>query len=96
MFTITRGTGFQIEFSNKWTVSVQFSSFHYCEKRDWSAPFRNTIKEEFYTSATAEVAVIDPDGKFVPIEGQGDSVSGWVKADEVAQIIAAVARYRKE
>jgi len=96
MFTITRGTGFQIGFSNGWTVSVQFSSFNNCEKRDWNAPYHTSIKEEFYTSGTAEVAVIDPDGKFVGVEGESDSISNWVKADEVAQIIAAVARYRKE
>lgn len=29
MLNITNGTGFQMGFENGWTVSVQFSKFHY-------------------------------------------------------------------
>ena len=85
---ITRGTGFQMTFANGWTVSVQFGPGNYCDKRD----LRTQPPADPHTATTAEVAVLDPKGRFHKI-GENDDVLGWQSADDVARIIVMVSNF---
>jgi hypothetical protein len=104
MFTITHnGTGFQITFTNGWMVSVQFSKFHYCErKRD----ILNSTPEDFvkdgksiwggggetWESENAEVAVISPVGQMLPTnDAVGDTVAGYQTPEQVLETMIWVA-----
>lgn len=89
MLTITRGEGFQLTFANGYTASVQFGPMHCCSKRDWNQWDRPKGAER-WESATAEIALIRPDDSFVAL-GEGDTVKGWVQADEVAAFLLAAA-----
>ena len=90
MFEITRGTGFKITFENGWTISVQFGSFNYCDKHDLRDFCPAPPKDGFCSSATAEVAVIRPDGKLARIS-DCDEVMGWQTPDQVFALMARVA-----
>lgn len=77
-------SGFQITGRSGYTVSVQFGAGNYCDRRVNGTPNGES-------SATAEVAVIGPDGQFVnPAEyglANGDDVAGYVSPANVAAII---------
>lgn len=95
MFVITFGTGFQMKFANGWIVSVQFGPSNYSDARkigqrpgfnpDFSRA--NQYPPEGSEIKSAEVAIIQPDGKFFVAPGTGDGMMGWVDADQVAAII---------
>lgn len=94
MLSITRNSGFQMTFSNGWTVSVQWGPGNYCENRDHStmedlaAHFRGDSKA-FTQCVNAEVAAWDKDGNWHKFEH--DEVMGWLTADQVAAFIAGIA-----
>ena len=74
-------TGFQLELSNGYTVSVQFSKYHYCSNRH--GVDRNSFGLE---CDNAEVAVLDSDGEFVNLH-EHDDVLGYQSVSEVIAII---------
>ena len=87
-FAITDHKGFQLEFSNGWTISVQWGPGNYTEGREkmkWDAP----KSSDRWESSSAEIAILDPDGNFHRPEGKdwGDDVAGWLSADDVAEYI---------
>jgi len=96
MLYITRNEGFQIDFDNGYTISVQFGHGHYCSNR-------NSRKIGYQSSSTpqecknAEIALWDRNRKDKG-EGSstwvnltpGDQVVGWVPADLVGKIIGYV------
>lgn len=87
VFRICNGKGFQIEFGNGYTVSVQFGPANYCDNYDmeWSDV------GDFVESANAEIAIIKPDdGGFVPLID--DDVAGHVTPDQIAKIIHYVSQ----
>ncbi len=89
MFTITSGKGFRMQFENGYQVSVQWGYGNYCEKR-FSGKCGDERKEDFYSSSTAEVAVLDKDGGFCRIEDIGfeyDDVRGDLSTKEVLEIL---------
>jgi len=86
MFNINRGKGFSIEFSNGYTVSVQFGAGNYCSNRD--VPFADSAKHAELGSSTAECAVIDKDGGFITPPGWVDEVKGWMEPSEVVALLA--------
>ena len=103
MFKITYHSGFQIKLENGYTVSVQFGPGNYCSRRpslDDKRPFHTIFREprtsNTWESETAEVAIVDPNGDFVPVDKFCEDVSmdieiaGWVTADQVATIITNV------
>lgn len=92
-FSCRRNQGFQITLSNGYTVSVQFGIHNYCAARNLS-PSANfdawkTTDDDTHTCEDAEVAIIDPNGEFVPFDS-GDTVRGRTDPDTVAKIIAWV------
>jgi len=71
--------GFQMTFENGWTVSVQWHSFAYCDRKGFDyAPG----SEEFNDSQTAEIAAWDSNGDWY--EFGSDTVLGYQTPDQVA------------
>lgn len=94
MFAITAGRGFQMTFANGWTVSVQWGSINYCDKRSFTGP--DHIDHEVgsrYECANAEIAAWK--GKRWHKFADGQDVSGYRTPEEVAIFIAAIAAKRK-
>lgn len=107
MFDITINKGFQMQFANGWTVSVQWGRDNYCENRHMKEEL-NTYKvaQELAKSATfgqqglfppvptcpdAEIAAWNADDQWYEFEC--DTVKGWCSPDEVAEFIAMVASF---
>lgn len=82
MFRSTQNKGFQMEFKNGITISVQFGTGSYCERRNLTAPIQGEMKMDRVESSTAEIAIWDKDGNW--FDFGHDQVKGWVDADEVA------------
>jgi len=71
-----------MEFKNGITISVQFSTKNYCERKSMTAPIQGEMKIERVESNTAEIAIWDKEGTWLNFGH--DQVKGWVEADEVA------------
>ena len=82
MFRTTLNSGFQMEFKNGITISVQFNTINYCERRDANAPILNEMKMDIVESNSAEIAIWDKEGTWFSFGH--DTVKGWVEPDEVA------------
>ena len=87
--------GFQLDYSNGWTASVQWGPGNYCTNRDMQAnPFKDDIK--FLQSETAEIAawVTDlrttstTDGWYKFEDGQ--EVQGWQNMGQVMEFLNRV------
>jgi hypothetical protein len=101
MFAITEGKGFQMTFSNGYTVRVQWGRGNYADNRyDKSCP--KSVPE--YKSKTAEIAVWDKDDNYVtdlpgmtscihldPLAIRLENVVGWANPEDVVHILAVVA-----
>lgn len=72
--------GFQMKFTNGWTVSVQFGFGNYCDNRD----------DPKTSSPNAEIAAWDKDDYWYNFGD--DKVQGWVKAEEVAEFIHRISK----
>lgn len=94
-FALSDNVGFHMTFDNLLTVSVIWGRGSYTE--NYMNPHLK-IGEECQ-SATAEVAVIDENIEFVPLDNFGlyvdDEVCGYLNTDEVAAFIAKVASYKR-
>jgi len=88
-FEATYNKGFRMNFENGFSISVQWGSMNYCEKKNLGAEYKDEIKNNIWESANAEIAIIDPEGEMLAI-GDEDSVIGWCTPDEVAKIIQGV------
>ena len=89
-FIATENKGFRMKFENGFTISVQWGTFNYCEKKNLMAEYKNEMQETTWESGNAEIAVFDTDGELLPI-GENDAVIGWLTPNEVAKVIAIVA-----
>ena len=81
-------TGFGMTFNNGIRISVQFSDSNYCSNRYKPLTDFNRV-----TATTAEIAIMPADDKYGAGEWfnfGGDTVKGWVTADEVADWIGIV------
>ena len=89
MFKITRGQGFQMTFSNNWTVSVQFGACNYGSNYDvaYDAP----RKEDFWASNNAEIAAWHGEAGQSSDNwyqfGEGSAVKGWCSPDEIVHFM---------
>ncbi len=95
MFKVTGGKGVQMTFANGWTVSVQWGSGNYSDHysriaragESWENVERSVGEEG---SKVAEIAAWDANQTWYRF-GSGDTVKGYVSADEVAQFIHLIA-----
>ncbi len=86
MFRITQSKGFQVTFENGYTLSVQFGFCNYSQHRF----NKDAVVDGDCSSNTAEIAVITPKCELMRLT-LDDCVRGYIKADEVAEIMAIVA-----
>ena len=87
-FETTMNKGFIMKFDNGFKISVQWGTGNYCTRKD-DGEWNEATKQDHWESATAEIAVFDPDGNFVEIR-EGDTVSGWNSTNDVAAAIFMV------
>ena len=85
MFKSTHNRGFQMTFKNGLTISVQFGTGNYCERRQVIAPIQGEMKMSIVESNSAEIAIWNTEQ--VWFDFGTDQVRGWVTADEVAHWI---------
>ena len=88
-FEATQNKGFRMKFDNGFSISVQWGSMNYCERRNYSDEYKSELKEDFIKSADAEIAVIGPEDEMLGI-GEHDQVIGRLSPDEVAKVITIV------
>lgn len=82
MFRINDNKGFQVKFDNGYTVSVQFGPGNYGS--NYSLSMLDNMGKPM-TAATAETALIDPDGNFVAYK-DGD-VQGYQSPADVLALM---------
>ena len=92
--------GFQIDFENGWTVSVQFGIGNYCGNRDTKGnPFMDM--PDFLECNTAEIAAwptnVRGEGKGTSTKEwysfeNGDQVDGWQTPDKVLEFMNMIAK----
>ena len=89
MFKTTSNKGFKLTFANGWTASVQWGPGNYCDKRMNAYGYDAPKKTEEWESETAEVAAWDASGKW--FDFGGDTIQGYLSADDVATFINMIA-----
>jgi hypothetical protein len=89
-FEVTQNKGFRMTFANGWAVSVQWGPGNYCERRDYAVRMDMPSRKVFWSSSTAEVAVIAPDGTLAQLTPH-DTVQGWQTPDQVLYLMRSVA-----
>jgi len=88
-FEATQNKGFRMKFDNGFSISVQWGSMNYCERRNYNDDYKSEMKENHIKSADAEIAVIDSKGGMLAI-GEHDTVIGWLSTDKVSKVISIV------
>jgi len=87
-FETTMNKGFMMQFENGFKISVQWGNSNYCTRKD-SGEWNESMKQDHWESATAEIAVFDHGGQMVEIN-DSDTVAGWLTTDDVAAAIVIV------
>jgi len=87
-FASTGNRGFQITFENGMTISVQFGTGNYCDRRNFDSDIFGELKKDIVSSPNAEIAIWDVDNNWFYFGY--DQVKGFVTPDEVALWINAV------
>ena len=87
-FTSCLNKGFQMDFQNGFSISVQWGIGNYCAVREKDA-YGTPQKQDYWDSVSAEIAVFDNDSRFIEIR-EDDQIAGWLSTDTVAKVIAIV------
>ena len=101
MFSAVDNKGFELTFTNGWTVSVQWGPGNYCDNRSVSDadPLTNAdwyeapSKVSTWESTTAEIAAWDKDNVWHNFGD--DEVRGWMTSNEVLEFINMIASKKK-
>ena len=89
-FVATRNKGFAMTFDNNYTISVQWGTENYCEKKHTTIHPTTPMEHKRWDSLSAEIAVFD-DEEMINISSDGvDAVIGWLGTHDVAKVIAIV------
>lgn len=83
MFRINDNKGFQIQLDNGYTVSVQFGPGNYGS--NYNLDFMTNLDKPMVADS-AETALIDPQGNFVPYKD--DDVQGYQTPNDVLELLA--------
>ena len=85
-FVATRNKGFAMTFDNNYTISVQWGTENYCEKKHTTIHPTDPMEHKRWDSLSAfdneEMINISSDGV--------DDVIGWLGTEDVAKVIAIV------
>ena len=74
-------------FENGFAISVQWGPENYCDRKN-EEDFDKPMKERFWESKSAEIAVFNKEGEFIGIAD--DAVVGWLTTDKVEKCITVV------
>lgn len=90
MIKSTQNKGFSLTFQNGLTISVQFGTSNYCERRDYTSPYKSEMlnDQDIIKSQNAEIAIWDKDNNW--FDFGSDTVKGWCSANEIANWIEKV------
>ena len=89
-FVATRNKGFAMTFNNNYTISVQWGTENYCEKKHTTIHPTDPMEHKRWDSLSAEIAVFD-DEEMINISSDGvDAVIGWLGTEDVAKVITIV------
>ena len=89
-FVATRNKGFAMTFDNNYTISVQWGTENYCEKKHTTIYPTDPMEHKRWDSLSAEIAVFDNE-EMINISSDGvDAVIGWLGTHDVAKVIAIV------
>ena len=89
-FVATRNKGYAMTFDNGFTISVQWGTENYCEKKHTTIHPTDPMEHKRWDSLSAEIAVFDNE-EMINISSDGvDAVIGWLGTHDVAKVIAIV------
>ena len=96
LFRSTYRPGFTMRFENGWTISVQWHTGAYCDRRSLGRTFddfndRPEGKDKVAHSTTAEIAIWDIDGNWYDFEN--DQVLGYLTSEEVLEWMNKVKQF---
>ena len=92
-FVSTYNRGLQMTFENGLTISIQFGTGNYCERKNFNASHDDELKEPLITSGTAEIAIWHK-ASDTWFQFESDQVKGWMRPDEVAEWISYIKHAR--
>lgn len=84
--------GFSITFENNWTISVQWHTSAYCERKTLSMDHDIIMDRSPAESKTAEIAVWDNAGRWYKFEN-ADTVLGYLTPDQVVEWMIRVKNF---
>ena len=87
-FTSTQNKGFTMTFQNGLTISVQWGTVNYCERKNPTSPIQGEMKMNIVESTTAEIAIWDETNTW--FDFGYDTVEGHCDTNEVARWIGIV------
>ena len=96
MLKSTLNKGFQLTFENGITISVQFGSGNYCERKNLNASYKSEMlnEQDIIESLDAEIAIWDEDDNWFNFGSDNTyclsysrTVKGYCTANEVAKWI---------
>ena len=91
-FNSTHNKGFQMTFDNGFRLSVQWGIGNYCQRKS-DGQFGDEMKDKFWESISAEIAVFNDNVKntpIIPLNDGLDMVCGWLNADQVAKVMTII------
>ena len=73
MIRSTLNKGFSLTFENKLTISVQFGTYNYCERKDTSSPYGSEMLngKDIIESIDAEIAIWDENNNWFKLCREG-------------------------
>lgn len=92
MIKSTQNKGFSLTFENGITISVQFGTINYCERKNNSSPYKSEMLDgqDIIESKNAEIAIWDKDNNWFNFGS--DTVKGWCSSNEVAEWIEKISK----
>lgn len=88
MFRSTFNRGFQMTFGNNLTISVQWGTGNYCERKK-GIYLSTELRESIIESKDAEIAIWENEGSKRFLDFGSNQVKGYCSADEVGKWITA-------
>lgn len=92
MLKATQNKGFSLTFENGLTISVQFGTMNYCERKNNFSFYKSEMldKQDIIESKNAEIAIWDKNNNWFNFGS--DTVKGWCSSNEVAEWIEKISK----
>jgi hypothetical protein len=86
----SKPTNVSFMFKNNYSISITIGPEAYCSSA--TQAYKHYEDSEYGIHASnAEIAIINPDGKFHRIAGQDDDVIGWMSPEQIVEVAYWVA-----